>query len=95
MKFLGKCTYLEDTCECGNPITKHHTWYALTDKWILAQKFRIYKVLFAKHIKCKKKEDQSVDTSFLLRMWNKIPKHGVTRTIVLILERLFYIWGAL
>ena len=21
--------------ECGNPITKEHTWYALTDKWIL------------------------------------------------------------
>ena len=24
--------------EGGNPITKEHTWYALTDKWILAQK---------------------------------------------------------
>jgi hypothetical protein len=27
--------------EWGNPITKEHTWYALTDKWILAQKLRI------------------------------------------------------
>jgi hypothetical protein len=24
----------------GNTITKEHTWYALTDKWILAQKLR-------------------------------------------------------
>ena len=23
--------------EWGNPITKEHTWYALTDKWILTQ----------------------------------------------------------
>jgi hypothetical protein len=28
----------------------------------------------------KKKEDQSVDTSFLLRMGNKIPMEGVTET---------------
>jgi hypothetical protein len=31
-------------------------------------------------MKLKKKEDQSVDTSFLLRMWNKIPMEGVTET---------------
>jgi hypothetical protein len=29
-------------------------------------------------MKLKKKEDQSVDTSFLLRMGNKIPMDGVT-----------------
>jgi hypothetical protein len=34
---------------------------------------------FAKHMKLKK-EDQSVDTSFLLRMGNKIPMDGVTET---------------
>jgi hypothetical protein len=33
----------------GNPITKEHTWYALTDKWILAQKFGIPKIEFSKH----------------------------------------------
>jgi hypothetical protein len=27
--------------KCGNPVTKEPTWYALTDKWILAQKLRI------------------------------------------------------
>ena len=23
--------------ECANPITERHTWYALIDKWLLAQ----------------------------------------------------------
>ena len=64
----------------GNPITKEHTWYAVTDKWVLAQKLRISKTQFAKHTKLKKKEDQSVDTLFLLRMRNKIPVEGVTET---------------
>jgi hypothetical protein len=64
----------------GNPITKEHTWYALTDKWILAQKLRIPQIQFAKHMKLKKKEDQSVGTSILLRRENKIPMEGVTET---------------
>jgi hypothetical protein len=64
----------------GNRITKEHTWYALTDKWILAPKLRIPKIQFAKHLKLRKKEDQSVDTLFLLRMGNKIPMGGVTET---------------
>jgi hypothetical protein len=42
-----------------------------------AQKLRIHKIQFAKHKKIKK-EDQTVDTSFLLRMVNKIPMEGVT-----------------
>jgi hypothetical protein len=46
----------------------------------MAQKFRIPKIQFAKHTKLKNKEDQSVDTSFLLRMGNKIPMKGVTET---------------
>ena len=66
--------------EWGNPITKEVTWYALTDKWILAQKHRISKIQFAKHKKIKKKEVQSVDPSFLLRVGNKIPMKGVTET---------------
>jgi hypothetical protein len=49
---------------------------------ILAQKLRISKVQFAKHMKLKKKEDQSVDTSLLLRMGNKIPMEGVAETKV-------------
>ena len=64
----------------GNQTTKEHAWYALTDKWILAQKLRIPRIQFAKHMKLKKKEDQSVYTSILLRRRNKIPMEGVTET---------------
>jgi hypothetical protein len=64
--------------EWGNPITKEYTWYALIDKWILAQKLRIPKIQFEKHMKFKK-EDQSVDTLLLLRMGNKISIEGVTQ----------------
>jgi hypothetical protein len=62
--------------EWGNPITKEVTWYALTDKWILAQKPRIPGKQFPKHKKIKKKEDQCVDTSFLPRIGNKISTEG-------------------
>jgi hypothetical protein len=47
---------------------------------ILAQKLRILKIQSAKHMKRKKKEDQSVGTSFLLRMGNNIPMEGVIET---------------
>ena len=53
---------------------------SLTDKQILDKKLRISKIQFAKHMKLKKKEDQSVDTSLLYRMGNKIPMEGVTET---------------
>jgi hypothetical protein len=44
---------------------------------ILAQKLRMPKIQFAKHKKIKK-EDQCMDTSFLLRIGNRIPREGVT-----------------
>ena len=65
--------------EWGNPIIEKLTSYALTDKWILAQKLRIPKIQFTKHMKLKKK-DRSMDTSILLRRSNKIPTAGVTET---------------
>ena len=46
----------------------------------ISQKLSIPKIQFAKDMKLKKKEDKSVDTSFLLRMGNKIPMDGVTET---------------
>jgi hypothetical protein len=52
----------------------------LTDKWILAQKLRIPKIQFAKHMKLKKNEDQSMDTLPLLRIGNKTSMEGVTET---------------
>jgi hypothetical protein len=62
------------------PITEEHTWYAVTDKWILAQKLGIPKIHFTNHMKLKKKEDQRVDIFVLLRMGNKIPMEGITDT---------------
>jgi hypothetical protein len=59
--------------EWGNLITNNVTWYALTEKWILAQKLRIPKIQYAKHKKIKRKEDQRVDISFLLRIEKKYP----------------------
>jgi hypothetical protein len=55
-----------------NPVTKVHTWYVLTDKWILAQTFGILRIQFTDHIKLRKKKGQSVDSSILLRRGNKI-----------------------
>jgi hypothetical protein len=46
--------------------------YALTDKWILAQKLEIPKKQLTKHMKIKK-EDQSIDTLILLRRGTKCP----------------------
>jgi hypothetical protein len=53
--------------EWGNPVAKEVIRYALTDKWILAQKHRTPKIQFAKHKK-------------ILRIGNKIPMKGVTET---------------
>jgi hypothetical protein len=75
--------------EWGNLITKEHTWYALTDKWILVQKFGIPKIQFTDHMKLKKKEDHSVDTSILLRRGIKIPIGAETEEKVI--QRLFHL----
>jgi hypothetical protein len=40
----------------------------------------VIKSQLIKHKKIKKKEDQHMDTSFLLRIENKIPMEGVTET---------------
>jgi hypothetical protein len=82
MKFLGKWMYLEDIIlsEVTQSQKKSLGMYALTDKWILVQKHRTPKIQFAKHKKIKKREDKCVDTSFLLRIGNKIPMKGVTET---------------
>jgi hypothetical protein len=53
-------------------LKKEHTWYVPTDKWTLAQKLGILKIQFTDQMKLKKKEDQSVGASVLLRRGNKI-----------------------
>jgi hypothetical protein len=57
-------------------------------------------IQFAKHKRIKKKEDQCVDTSFLLRIGNKIPMKGVTETkfgakIKVGLSRDYHTWGSI
>jgi hypothetical protein len=81
MKFLGKWMDLEDITlsEVTQSQKYTHDIHSLIKK-ILAQKLRITKIQIAKHIKLKKKEDQSGDTLFLLRMGNKVPMEGVTDT---------------
>ena len=71
--------------ERGNPNRKEQTFYELTDKWTLAQELRIPKIQFAKHRKLKK-EDQSVDTSFLLRKWSRCPSTEVW------IQKMWYIY---
>jgi hypothetical protein len=81
MKFLDKWMDLEDIILSKVAQSKKNTNdNALTDKWILAQKLRVPKINFAKHMKLEKKEDQSVNTSIFLRRANKIPMGGVTET---------------
>ena len=52
--------------ECGNPVTKEHTWYVFTGKWILVQRLRIPTMQLTDHMKLKKKEDQSVEVQSFL-----------------------------
>jgi hypothetical protein len=63
-------------------VTKELTQYVLDDKWILSQNlgYPRYKIQFAKRMKLKKNEDQSVDTVPFLRIGNKTPMEGVTET---------------
>jgi hypothetical protein len=75
MKFLCKWMYLEDIIlsEATQSQKNSHDMHSLISRYWP----RIPKTQFAK---LKKKEDQSVDTSFLLRMGNKIPVERVTET---------------
>jgi hypothetical protein len=78
MKFLENECFWRISSLVSNPITKEFIRYVLTGKCILAQKHRTPKIQIAKHKKIKKREDQWVDISFLLRIGNKIPMKGVT-----------------
>jgi hypothetical protein len=62
-----KMTSWKYHAEWGNPDTKGHTLYVLTDKWILAPKLRIPTMQLTDHVKLKKKEDEGVDASILFK----------------------------
>jgi hypothetical protein len=67
MKFLGKWMELENILSEVR-VTKEHTWYVLTDKWILGKKLRKPMIQLTDHMKVKKKEGPSVDASVLLEV---------------------------
>jgi hypothetical protein len=59
--------------EWGNLDPKEHTWYVLTDKWILAQNFMIQ---LTDHMKPNKKEGPSEAASIPLRGGKRIIMGG-------------------
>jgi hypothetical protein len=80
MKFAGKWMELENVILSEvTQVTKKHTLYVLTDKWILGKKLRILMIQLTEHMKLRKKEDQIMDASFLLRRGNKIIRGAVGR----------------
>ena len=65
MKFFGK--WMEQENIIRHEVTQSHTWFALTDKWLLAQMLRIPKIQFTDHMKLMELEGQSVGALVLLR----------------------------
>jgi len=51
--------------EWGNKITWKHTWHALNDKWILAQKLKFHKIQFTDNMNLKKKDKVHMFHTFL------------------------------
>ena len=83
MKFLGKCMDLE--CIILSDVTQSQKtsldMYSLISGYYSRNlEYPRYKIQFAKHMKLKKNEDESVDTLPLLRIGNKTPMEGVTET---------------
>ena len=62
----------------GNSVTKEHIWYVLSDKWISEGKKKAQGTQnqITDIMKLKKKEDQSVDASVLLRSGKELITGG-------------------
>ena len=83
MKFLAKWMELEGIIlsEVNQSQRNSHNMYSLISGYQPRNLgYPRYKIQFAKHMKFKKNEDQSVDTLPLLRNGNKTPMKGVTET---------------
>jgi hypothetical protein len=83
MKFPGKWMDLEGIIlsVVTQSQKNSHGMFSLTSAYMLRNlEYPRYKVQFAKHMKLKKNEDQSVDTLPLLRIGNKTPMEGFTET---------------
>jgi hypothetical protein len=76
-KFTGKWLDLENiNLSVVTQITKEHTKYVLTDRWILGKDHGIPRIQLMDHMKLKRKEDQRMDVSVLLIRGNKIIKRS-------------------
>jgi hypothetical protein len=76
MKFLGKWMDLEGIIlsEVTQSQRNSHNMYSLIRRYLPRNLgYPRYKIQFAKHMKLKKNEDQSVDTLPLLRIGNNHP----------------------
>ena len=77
---------MDETRKChpeqGNPVTKEHRWYALTNKRMLVQKLKINKLQFTQHRKLKKKEDLSEGAMIPLRKGTKYSQEQQGRQCV-------------
>jgi hypothetical protein len=83
MKFLGKWLDLDGIIlsEVTQSQKNSHDMYSLIHGYYPRNlEYPRYKLQFAKRMKLKKNEDQSVDTLPLLRNGNKTPMEGVTET---------------
>jgi hypothetical protein len=68
-------------CEVIQSQKNSHNMYSLISGYYPRNlEYPTYKIQFAKHMKLKKNEDQSMDTLPLLRTGNKTPMEGVTET---------------
>jgi len=67
--------------ECGNPVTKKHTWYVLTDKWILAKKLRILKIQFTDIWSSRRRKTKMWMLQSFLEGENKVLMGGNTGTV--------------
>jgi hypothetical protein len=81
MKFLGKWMFLEDIILSEVIQSQKNTldMYSLISGYY-PRNLEYPRYNLQKHMKIKKKEDQSVATLFLLRRGTKIPMEGITET---------------
>ena len=82
MKFTSKWIELKNIILSEVTQSQKNTLYVVTDKWILAQKSRILNIQFTDHIKSKKKKDQNVDASVLLRRVTNYSQEEIWRQSV-------------
>jgi len=86
--------------EWCNPITKQHKWYTLTDKWLLAQKLRIPKIKFAKHMKLKRRKTKVwILCSFLewetKYPWKELQRQSLEQSLKELPSRYSPTWGTI